>query len=550
MVRRSRILLPFAALLTLLVAGDAAAATAWTTSPALMAQARWMQASAQDASGNTYVFGGLTGAFPFTPTTSAEKFDGTSWSAIKPLPARRAQFGAALGSDTNIYIVGGFNSSGVIVSTVYRYNPGTDSYQTVAALPTPRSGAAVVADQSGLIYAIGGSPPGANLAVARVDRYNPGTNTWTQVASLPSPRSDGEAVRGADGDIYYFGGVTNTAVGGSFARRTVMHYDTTGNTWSTLPVSTPTLEAFNAAAQLHGLIYLMGAEANLKGQTVVNSFDPTSNTWTCVDPLPAGRAWQTADTRGDTLESIGGAASSGHPVRSVFQLALDATDTTAPFVRTAPTPSLVGGSTVTSTAVPVRLSWKACDNGSSLDSYTVEQSEDGGATWTPVAPATQLSTTVVQSFAPSGSVIRQARMSATDSAANTSAPVAGRAYTVRLFGDGASASVRYAGTWHIGVSANYLGGRDHYATSTASSVTLHFTGRQVGWVASKLPISGSARVYADGHLLGTVSLHASSGQPRKITFTHLWANSGAHTLKIVPAATGKRIDVDGFALLG
>jgi N-acetylneuraminic acid mutarotase len=550
MLRRPRFLLPLTALLVLLVAGDAAAATAWTTSPALMAQARWMHASAQDVAGTTYVFGGLTGAFPFTPTTSAEKFDGSTWSAITPLPAKRAQFGAALGSDNNIYIVGGFNSSGVIVPNVYRYDPVADSYLARAPLPTARSGAAVVADQNGLIYAIGGSPTGVNLAVARVDRYDPATNTWTQMASLPSPRSDGEAVLGADGDIYYFGGITNTQVGGSFARRTVMRYDTAANSWSTLPVSTPNFEAFNAAAQLHGLIYLMGAEANLKGQTVVNSFDPTSNTWTCVDPLPAGRAWQTADTRGDTLESIGGAASSGHPVRSVFQLALDATDTTTPFTRTAPTPSLVPGSTVATTAVPVRLSWKACDNGSSLDSYTVEQSEDGGTTWSPVTPATQLSTTIVQSFAPSGSVTRQARMSATDSATNTSTPVAGRAYTVRLFPDGASASVQYAGIWHIGVSPNYLGGRDHYSTSTAASVTLHFTGRQAGWVASKLPTSGSARVYADGHLLGTVSLHAATAQPRKLVFTHLWANTGAHTLKIVPATAGKRIDVDGFALLG
>src|SRR5262249_59340094 len=92
---------------------------------------------------------------------------------------------------------------------------------------------------------------------------------------------------------------------------------------------------------------------------------------------------------------------------------------------------VVGGSAVPSAAVPVRLSWKACDNGSSLDSYTVEQSEDGGATWTPVAPATQLSTTVVQSFAPRGSVIRQARMSATASAAHTTAPGAARAHTAR-----------------------------------------------------------------------------------------------------------------------
>lgn len=550
MLRRPRILLPFAALLVLLVAGDAAAATAWTTSPALMGQARWMHASAQDGAGNTYVFGGLTGAFPTTPTTSAEKFDGATWTAITPLPAKRAQFGAALGADGNIYIVGGFNSSGVIVPNVYRYDPVANTYLGRAPLPTARSGAAVVADQNGLIYAIGGSPNGINLAVARVDRYDPNTNTWSQMASLPSPRSDGAAALGADGDIYYFGGVTNTQVGGSFARRTVMRYDTTGNTWSTLPVSTPNVEAFNAAAQLHGLIYLIGAEANLQGQTAVNSFDPTSSTWTCVDPLPAGRAWQTADTRGDTLESIGGAGSSGHPVRSLAQLALDATDTTAPFVRTAPTPSLVLGSTVTAAAVPVRLSWKACDIGSSLDSYTVEQTEDGGVTWTPVTPTTQLSTTIVQNFTPGATPVRQARMSATDSAANTSTPVSGRSYTVRLFGDGASASVRYTGTWHIGVSANYLGGRDHYATSTAASVTLHFTGRQAGWVASKLPISGSARVYADGHLLGTVNLHASTAQPRKIVFTHLWATSGAHTLKIVPATAGKRIDVDGFALLG
>jgi hypothetical protein len=59
----------------------------------------------------------------------------------------------------------------------------------------------------GRIYAIGGHPEGANLNP--VEAYNPSTNTWTTVASMPTVRGQLAAATGLDGRIYAIGGGGN-----------------------------------------------------------------------------------------------------------------------------------------------------------------------------------------------------------------------------------------------------------------------------------------------------------------------------------------------------
>jgi hypothetical protein len=76
-------------------------------------------------------------------------------------------------------------SSGVTVSFM-KYNVGTDTWTAGLALPsTPRfqCGAAVL---DGKVYMIGGIPVGGGAGSAAVDRYDPDTNTWSSVAALPA----------------------------------------------------------------------------------------------------------------------------------------------------------------------------------------------------------------------------------------------------------------------------------------------------------------------------------------------------------------------------
>ncbi len=120
-----------------------------------------------------------------------------TWAVVAPLPTARDYLGAATGTNGTIYAVGGFQGD-TPSSEVDAYNPTTNAWTTVAPLPTARGALAVVAD-NGLIYAIGGSSNigGSSLgpnAISEVDAYNPATNTWSTVAPLPTAR----------GDIYFF----------------------------------------------------------------------------------------------------------------------------------------------------------------------------------------------------------------------------------------------------------------------------------------------------------------------------------------------------------
>jgi N-acetylneuraminic acid mutarotase len=89
-----------------------------------------------------------------------------------------------------IYAIGGlsFNGGAHVLATVEAYDPVTDSWTTMAPMPTARyefSGSGVV---NGVIYALGGSlVDGAPLAT--VEAFDPSTNTWATKAPMLAPRA-------------------------------------------------------------------------------------------------------------------------------------------------------------------------------------------------------------------------------------------------------------------------------------------------------------------------------------------------------------------------
>src|SRR5208337_584752 len=96
-----------------------------------------------------------------------------TWAAVAPLPTARVYLGAATGNDGTIYAVGGDigGAGDFATNEVDAYNPTTNTWTTVAPLPTAREALAVVSD-NGLIYAIGGSSGGAGVSESEVDAYN------------------------------------------------------------------------------------------------------------------------------------------------------------------------------------------------------------------------------------------------------------------------------------------------------------------------------------------------------------------------------------------
>ncbi len=179
----------------------------WTTVASLPTP-RQNLAAAAGADGRIYAIGGYnTGS---TALNTVEAYDPRTdaWTTVASLPAPRQNLAAAAGPDGRIYAIDGRDSNLDDVSTVEAYDPRTNAWTTVASLRTQRSGLAAATGADGRIYAMGGSSTDTNgyLAHPAAEAYDPRTNAWTTVAALPTERWGLAGAAGADGRIYAIGG--------------------------------------------------------------------------------------------------------------------------------------------------------------------------------------------------------------------------------------------------------------------------------------------------------------------------------------------------------
>ena len=114
---------------------------------------------------------------------------------------------------------------------VYRYNPATDQWTTVATSPF-LSGPPVGAAINRKLYFV--SRQGLHFfeMTTQLTEYDPATNTWTTKAPPPKPRHGGAAVA-LGAKLYLIGGVEEQSDGSVRQVRTVRVYDPASNSWST-----------------------------------------------------------------------------------------------------------------------------------------------------------------------------------------------------------------------------------------------------------------------------------------------------------------------------
>jgi N-acetylneuraminic acid mutarotase len=128
------------------------------------------------------------------------------------MPTPRFDMGMARGGDGRIYAIGGAGTTGEL-NMVEAYSPATNSWTTVAPLPTKRAGLRATSSLEGFIYAIGGSV-GLNQYTRRVDVYSPQQNKWSKVPSTLIAHVDGAVATGRH-RIFIISGLTTG--GGSTA---------------------------------------------------------------------------------------------------------------------------------------------------------------------------------------------------------------------------------------------------------------------------------------------------------------------------------------------
>jgi hypothetical protein len=129
------------------------------------------------------------------------------------------------------------------------------------------------------------------------------------------------------------------------------------------------------------------------------------------------------------------------------------------------------------------------------------------------------------------------------SATATSAPVRLLAY------QNSSPAIVYRGGWTPLRARSAYGGSVRRTSRAGATATLRFTGREIAWVASRTPASGSARVVIDGKSVAIVHLRAMTPAQRRVVFTRTWAAAGTHTIRIVALGTRSHPQVSLDALL-
>jgi subtilisin family serine protease/N-acetylneuraminic acid mutarotase len=228
--------------------------------------------------GLVYSFGGYNGT---TRLANSYVYDpeAGSWSRIADMPAERMK-PKAVAIDGLIYVLGGWDNAGTTHATVFVYDPATDSWDRVADMPGGRTapGAAVV---DGMLYVVGGCTTSASCSpIPRtVYRYDPGSDAWDTVADYPQT-SAWLGCGGLDGQLICAGGTD-----GSTASTATFAYNPGANTWTQLASMPYDNWAMAAEAASGELVVSGGVTAGFA--TVTNrsaAYDPASDSWREIEP--------------------------------------------------------------------------------------------------------------------------------------------------------------------------------------------------------------------------------------------------------------------------
>ena len=226
-----------------------------------------------------------------------------------------------------IYAFGGFvpPESGppawVPINNAWEYDPVADTWKALAPMPAKRGSAlaAVVGDK---IYVIGGAttPPGSKetavhparpqVSVGTVEEYDPVANTWRERSPMLTPRNHA-AIGVVNGKIYVIGGRVGAAfIGLASDISVVEEYDPATDQWGAPRARMPTARSALGAGVYGGRIYVAGGEYQdphmMATFRAVEAYDPASNTWTVMPPMPVSRHGLAVGVIGNRLYVVGG----------------------------------------------------------------------------------------------------------------------------------------------------------------------------------------------------------------------------------------------------
>jgi len=226
---------------------------------------------------------------------------GGAWTTGAPIPTIRAET-SATELDDRIYVAGGMISDWVATNALEVYDTASDIWRQAAPMPLPIHHAGVAA-ANGRIYVTGGYDDMGKMVRAEPDNsrawvYDPQTDTWSSIADLPAPRA-GHAMVTVGDKLYLVGGTGSGAA-------EVWTYDPATDIWNTHSAPMSTLREHVPAIVVDGHIYVIGGRWNDVSTPAVEVYDPTSDTWERKADLPTPRSALSLALLDGRIHAVGG----------------------------------------------------------------------------------------------------------------------------------------------------------------------------------------------------------------------------------------------------
>lgn len=203
----------------------------------------------------------------------------------RPLLAANSEMAVA-DIDGKIYVLGGYPASRDVQTTVQVYDPALDAWSLAAPMPVPTHHPMAVGFE-GKIYSLGGQLQG-DVNTERSFAFDTAADEWAELAPMPTARGGGAAVR-IDDKIYVVGG--RPPAGNAFEV-----YDVGDDAWTVLPNLPLVFNQRNhlSAAAIGGKVYVAGGRydgANVASPltAALDVYDPLTDAWTSAAPLPRPR---------------------------------------------------------------------------------------------------------------------------------------------------------------------------------------------------------------------------------------------------------------------
>jgi N-acetylneuraminic acid mutarotase len=288
--------------------------------------------------GNVYSFGGIVNnaaianAYKYSPATN-------TWTPIASLPAPRGWF-SGVSDGTYIYLLGGVDQNFNTTATLWRYDPGSNTYNTSLASYTIPTYFHASAYLNGKIYRIAGAAIGTDF---HVEVYDIVTNTWSMAANYPFANHNLMAM--ALGSYIYAGG-------GNASPDKTYRYDPSTNTWDDAAIADLPAGRSSAASDVYnGRWVLAGGDVNFATSNSAIAWDPTTNTWSDLPNMVQARDNLEGATTGQSFYAVAGDFGPSNPTNDNQQYTETgcATPTPTPTVTPTATPTPTATATPTST---------------------------------------------------------------------------------------------------------------------------------------------------------------------------------------------------------